>query len=61
LTGLIILYKIEIGVKMPVKKNIFFILFLLTSMYISSQDEFSPIVIPPRFPTVIYEDISLFW
>jgi hypothetical protein len=30
-------------------------------MYISSDDEFSPIVIPPRFPTVIYEDISLFY
>jgi hypothetical protein len=38
---------------MPGKKNIFFILFLLTSMYISSQDEVSPIV--------IYEDISLFY
>jgi hypothetical protein len=30
-------------------------------MYISSQDEVSPIVIPSRLPTVIYEDISLFY
>ena len=30
-------------------------------MYISSQDEVSRIVIPSRFPTVIYEDISLFY
>jgi hypothetical protein len=61
LTGLIILYKIENGEKMTGKKKVFCILFLLNCIYISSQDEFSPIVIPPRFPTVIYEDISLFY
>ena len=43
------------------KKKILFMLFLLNSIYISSEDEFSPIVIPPGLPTVIYEDISLFY
>jgi len=46
---------------MLIKKNIVFILFLLNSINISSGDEFPPIPIPPRFPTVIYEDISLFY